>query len=387
MSARFRKASTLIAGSPTSPVRFGKYYLLGQIARGGMAEVYRARPIKGPARLLAIKVMRKELASQAKFVDMFHREAQLALLLRNEGIVKTVDSGEHAGCHYIAMEYIAGCDLTKVLKRCQTRNVRIPVPHAVYIAACIARGLDYAHNLRGRSGRPLNLTNRDVSPSNVRVAFDGTVKIFDFGIAQALTKFRSEIGSIKGKLSYMSPEQVRGMPVDQRTDIFSTGIILHELLNRQKLFRGDTEFAVMERVRKAQVAPPSRFNPRVSAKVDSIVMKALARDVSKRYQSAAEMREDLDQVVATYRFKAGEMQDFMRKTFREEYTKEQETAKTALESAPPENEEAFVKGTGVEGGPLEELPDATEVKTNVVDCRGGLKTLVDPTKVRPPTEN
>jgi serine/threonine protein kinase len=315
----------LLGGTPTDPVPFGKYALSGLIARGGMAEVYRARPKdEASGKLLAIKVMRPQLAREARFVDMFHREGQLALLLRNRCIVETVEIGKIEGRHYIAMEYIGGRDLTQVLRRCQETNQRIPVPHAVYIAARIAEGLHFAHTLVDGDGRPLNIVNRDVSPSNVRLSYDGDVKLLDFGIAQALMKFTSEIGVLKGKFSYMSPEQIRGMPLDARTDVFSAGIILHEMLTTEKLFRGDTEFALMEKVRKAEVPAPSNFNRRVTPELDAIVLRALARDVADRFQSAAALAAELDNLIAGYRFDPKELRQFMRQLFRKEYAKELE---------------------------------------------------------------
>jgi serine/threonine protein kinase len=334
-----RKPPKLQPGSPQDPVRFGHYYLLGLIARGGMAEVYRARLVDSPddgsePRLLAIKVMRPELAKEARFVDMFHREGQLALMLKDNAIVETVELGNIDGRHFIAMEYIGGRDLTQILRRCQKSSLRIPVPHAVHVGVGIAKGLDFAHNLVGPDGRRLSLVNRDVSPSNVRIAYSGDVKLLDFGIAQALMKFTSEIGILKGKFSYMSPEQIRGMPVDQRTDIFSAGIIIHEMLTTEKLFRGDTEFALMERVRKADVDPPSKFNRRVSPELDRIVMKALARDVAERYANSAEMHADLKAVLDGYRFDVRELRDFMRKEFRREYTKDLQDSESARVSVP-----------------------------------------------------
>jgi serine/threonine protein kinase len=321
-------------GAPNDPVAFGKYYLLGLIARGGMAEVYRARLQSGEKRLFAVKVMRPQLAREARFVDMFHREGKLAMMLTNRCIVETVEIGQFEGRHYIAMEYIGGRDLTQVLRRCQETQQRIPVPHAVYIAARIAEGLHFAHTLAGPDGRPLNIVNRDVSPSNVRMSYDGDVKILDFGIAQALMKFTSEIGILKGKFSYMSPEQIRGMPLDARTDIFSTGIILHEMLTTEKLFRGDTEFALMEKVRKAEVQQPSGFNRRVTPELDAISLKALARDVADRYQTSAQLAADLDALIAGYRFDPKELRQFMRQLFRKEYAKELEETQTALEAEP-----------------------------------------------------
>ena len=307
-------------GSPSEPVVFGKFYLLGLIARGGMAEVYRARlrDAQEP-RIFAIKVMRPQLAREARFVDMFQREGKLAMMLKNQSIVVTHEVDLIDNRHYIAMEYIGGRDLTQCLRRCQETNQRIPVPHAVYIASRIAEGLSFAHGLQGQDGRHLNIVNRDVSPSNVRLSYGGDVKLLDFGIAQALMKFTSEIGVLKGKFSYMSPEQIRGMPLDARTDVFSAGIILHEMLTTEKLFRGDTEFALMEKVRKAEVRPPSKFNRRVTEELDKIVLRALARDVDGRYQSASELGADLNRLLEGYRFDPKELRQFMRQLFRKEY--------------------------------------------------------------------
>ncbi|HEY0478865.1 MAG TPA: serine/threonine-protein kinase [Kofleriaceae bacterium] len=333
MSERPSQEGKLSPGAPGEPVPFGRYYLLGLIARGGMAEVYRAKPQLGARRLLAIKVMRPQLAREARFVDMFHREGKLALLLQNRCIVETLELGHNDGRHFIAMEYIGGRDLTQVLRRCQETQQRIPVPHAVYIAARIAEGLHFAHTLIGPDRRQLNIVNRDVSPSNVRLSYDGDVKLLDFGIAQALVKFTSEIGILKGKFSYMSPEQIRGMPLDARTDVFSAGIILHEMLTTEKLFRGDTEFALMEKVRKAEVPAPSDFNRRVTAELDAICLKALARDVADRYQSAAQLAADLDALISGYRFDPKELRQFMRQLFRKEYAKEVEDTQMSLEAA------------------------------------------------------
>jgi serine/threonine protein kinase len=323
-----QSASKLSPGSPEAPTLFGKYLLLGMIARGGMAEVYRAKtrhptPSIGN-RLLAIKCMRPQLAKESRFVEMFIREGKLAMLLEHESIVRTYEIGNVDGRYFIAMEYIGGKDLTQILRRCQESNQRIPVPHACYIAMHMSLGLDYAHVRKDRDGRPLNIVNRDVSPSNVRISYDGDVKLLDFGIAQAMLKFTSEIGVLKGKFSYMSPEQIRGMPVDARTDVFSAGIILHEMLTTEKLFRGDTEFALMEKVRNADVPPPSKFNRRVPEALDRIVLRALARDLPDRYQSGRELADELGNFIATYRFVPREMQEFVRGLFRADYAKEVE---------------------------------------------------------------
>jgi eukaryotic-like serine/threonine-protein kinase len=327
MAAMEHSSSTkLQPGSPLDPTPFGKYLLLGMIARGGMAEVYRAKSRQPSTavgdRLLAIKCMRPQLAKESRFVEMFIREGKLAVLLDNDSIVRTYEIGRIEGRYFIAMEYIGGKDLTQILRRCQESNQRIPVPHACFTALKMSEGLNYAHTRTDAEGRVLNIVNRDVSPSNVRISYDGEVKLLDFGIAQAMLKFTSEIGVLKGKFSYMSPEQIRGMPVDARTDVFSTGIILHEMLTTEKLFRGDTEFALMEKVRKAEVPPPSKFNRRVPEALDRIVLRALARDLPDRYQTARELADDLGAFMSQYRFQPSEMQEFVRGLFRADYAKE-----------------------------------------------------------------
>jgi serine/threonine protein kinase len=352
------EAGKLNAGSPTDPAPFGQYYLLGLIARGGMAEVYRARAKDYRERILAVKCMRPQLAREARFVDMFIREGKLAILLNHSSIVETFDVGRAEGRYFIAMEYIGGKDLTQVLRRCQEANQRIPVPHAIHIAARIAEGLHHAHTLAGDDGRPLNIVNRDVSPSNVRLSYAGAVKMLDFGIAQALMKFTSEIGVLKGKFSYMSPEQIRGMPVDARTDIFSAGIILHEMLTTEKLFRGDTEFALMEKVRKAEVPPPSKFNRRVPPELDAICARALARDVVDRYQTAADFSRELSQLLVGYRFEQTELRELVRGLFRADFAKEEEDMRAATTSLPPGERARIPVPTPPLPQPAPVVPDA-----------------------------
>jgi serine/threonine protein kinase len=345
-------ADKLDPGSPENPQAFGKYLLLGLIARGGMAEVYRARSRQSGGRLYAIKCMRAQLAKEARFVEMFVREGKLAVLLSHDSIVRTFEIGRTEGRYFIAMEYIGGKDLTQILRRCQETGSRIPLPHACYIAAKMSEGLHHAHTLNDSDGKPLAIVNRDVSPSNVRIGWDGSVKLLDFGIAQAMVKFTSEIGVLKGKFSYMSPEQIRGMPVDARTDVFSTGIILHEMLTTEKLFRGDTEFQLMERVRNAEVLPPSKFNRRVPEALDRIVMKALARDVADRYGSAQELAQDLHTFLAPYRFDPNkEIVEHVRTLFRADYDTEMAeiTACQRVELPTGEDRDASMVMTAVEG--------------------------------------
>jgi eukaryotic-like serine/threonine-protein kinase len=324
VGAQSRGDDTFDSGTPEQPVAFGKYVLLGKLARGGMAEVYRARSATGaPPQLLAIKCMRPTLAREARFVEMFIREGKLAMMLDHSCIVRTFDVGSVDGRYFISMEHIGGKDLNHVLRRCQETSRRVPIPHALYIAKQACAALHYAHTLRNQQGRPLNIVNRDVSPSNIRISYEGEVKLLDFGIAQALLQVTSEIGILKGKFSYMSPEQIRGLPLDHRTDIFSLGIVLHEMLTCERLFREESEFVLMEMVRRADVKPPSTFNPRVPSEVDALVMHALQRDLDARYQDTRSLEQDLDRILESYQFAPTELGEFVRGLFPADFRKEQ----------------------------------------------------------------
>ncbi|MBK6847750.1 MAG: serine/threonine protein kinase [Proteobacteria bacterium] len=308
---------------PEPPATFGKYRLLRRIGRGGMAEVFLARP-KGQRRLLAIKCMRKSLASRPAFLEMFIREGKLAMQLHHDGIVKAFEIGRVHGIPFICMEYISGVDLSQLIPRIHTHYLRrVPVPHALYIVSQVCEGLEYAHALRDGDGRSLKLVNRDVNPSNIRISFDGKVKLLDFGIAKASTALSSEIGAIKGKIGHMSPEQVRGLPVDSRSDIFSVGVTLHEMLTGERLFKGSSDFQTMDRVRRAEVAPPSRANPRVPEDLDAVVLRMLDRSAEQRYQTAGEAGEALRQVLARFRFSSTELRDLVRELFHAEWQQDE----------------------------------------------------------------
>jgi serine/threonine protein kinase len=328
---RSRKEKRFNSGSPEEPVRFGKYDLMGRIARGGMAEIYRAKAATTPAsQLLAVKCMRLHLAKENRFVEMFIREGKLAMMLQHDGIVRTFDVGSVDGRYFITMEHINGKDLNGVLRRCQEIGRRVPVPHAIFIALNVCHALHYAHRLRNARGEQLSIVNRDVSPSNIRISYEGNVKLLDFGIAQALLQVSSEIGILKGKFSYMSPEQVRGLPLDHRTDIFSTGIVLHEMLTCERLFRDESEFVLMEKVRRAEVKAPSTFNKRVPAELDRIVMKALSREASARFPDCASMAAELEDLLTGYQFSPAELGEFVRGIFPNDYRKDQQVEAACL---------------------------------------------------------
>jgi serine/threonine protein kinase len=274
----------------------GRYELLKKLGEGGMAEVFLATP-RDERRLVAIKLIRKKLAGQSHMVDLFMQEGDLAARLKHKNIVEAFETGQTNGLHFICMEYVAGVDLSSLLRQVSVSQSRsLPAAIAVDIAEQICAGLHHAHELRDEKGRLLNVVNRDIDPSNIRITFNGAVKLLDFGIARAATGQRSEIGEVKGKFSYMSPEQARCMPVDRRSDIFSVGVVLHEMLTGKRLFRGQEVFDTLDRVKRAEVLPPSRVNTQSPVELDAIVLKALSRDREERYETAREFKAALHEV-------------------------------------------------------------------------------------------
>jgi serine/threonine protein kinase len=278
------------------PVPFGRFLLLERVAVGGMAEVYAAVERGAPGgRLCAVKRMLPTLAEDRELVRMFLDEARIAALLDHPGIVPVHELGKLSGSYYMAMDYVPGRDLRAIAKLCRTRREAPPLEFAAHVASQAADALDHAHRGRGADGADLQVVHRDVSPANVLVGFDGAVRVVDFGIAQVGPRRNpGERGPVlRGKFGYMSPELLRGLPVDRRSDVFALGILLHELLTGERLFTGATELAVMERVRSAQVRPPSAANPRVPPELDRIVLRALAREREDRFPWASELRDAL----------------------------------------------------------------------------------------------
>lgn len=328
---RPKEGDSLAAGYFKEIIPFGKYLLLDKIAQGRRSEVYCARAVSGvPPDLLAIKCMCSSLARDNRFVEMFIREGKLAIMLDHPNIIRTYDVGSIDGRYFISMEYILGKDLDHLLKRCHETGQSIPIPHALFIALQTCQALQYAHDLNNPPGRLLNIVNRNVSPSNIRISYDGCVKLLDFGIAQAIIQVSGEIGTLTGQFSYMSPEQIRGLPLDRRTDIFSLGIVLHEMLSGELLFRDDSEFVLMEMVRRAEVKPPSFFNPRVAPELDNIVMKALERDVGTRYSNADAMTSDLSHLLSSYQFSPAELGEFVQSLFPSNYEKQKSLQRCCL---------------------------------------------------------
>jgi serine/threonine protein kinase len=287
------------AGSqPGEP--FGQYTLLEKIAVGGMAEVWKARMrgVEGFQKMVAIKKILPHMSDNAEFIGMFIDEAKLAAQLGHPNIVHIYDLGKIGRSYYIAMEYVDGRDLRSILNAGRRRGLPLPLGLALLIASRVASALDYAHRKRDFEGKELGLVHRDVSPQNVLISDEGDVKLCDFGIAKAVSKVgQTQMGALKGKLQYMSPEQAWGKAVDARSDIFSLGAVLFEMLTGERLFSGDSEMSVLESVRQGKTRSPREIDPSIPADVDAIVTRALAYQIQDRFQSAAEMSQRLETVL------------------------------------------------------------------------------------------
>ncbi len=283
--------------------QFGKYLLLEKLATGGMAEVYLAKSIGavGVNKFVAIKRILPQHSESPEYIEMFKEEAKIAVHLNHGNVVSIYDFGVEYRQFFLVMEYVEGRNLRQIINEMKKANVQFTTDQIVFIIKEVAAGLDHAHRcIDGGTGRPLNITHRDMSPQNVMVSFEGEVKIIDFGIAKAETQTEAtKAGTLKGKFGYMSPEQSDGMPIDLRTDVFSLGIVLWELLANDRLFTSSSEAAILRKIRECQIPSIRKINPSVPPELERIVNKALAKDKSLRYQTAAALHRDLNRFLNT----------------------------------------------------------------------------------------
>lgn len=287
----------------TTGTAFGQYELIEHIATGGMAEVYKARMkgLEGFQKIVAIKRILPHLTDNDEFVTMFIDEAKLAAQLQHPNIIHIYDLGKIERSYYIAMEYIDGLDLRSILNKLQAKGERFPLPLALYVGARLADALDYAHRKRDFKGQAMALVHRDVSPQNVLISYEGEIKLCDFGIAKAASKAsHTRAGALKGKLQYMSPEQAWGKDLDHRSDIFSLGLVLYEMIVGRKAFSGDSELSILEQVRSPRLVPPREVDPTIPPEVEQILLKALKEKREERYQSAADMAKDLEAAMRAF---------------------------------------------------------------------------------------
>jgi serine/threonine protein kinase len=281
----------------SAPDRIGPYEVLGHLATGGMAELLLARRvgIEGFQKVVVLKRILPGFAKNPDFVEMFLHEARLAATLEHPNIVQVFDIGKTDDDYYFAMAYLHGKDVLAILRELIRRNERLPIVHAIAIACGIAAGLHHAHEQVGFDGTPLGIVHRDVSPANAIVTYDGSVKLVDFGIAKAAASANvTRVGVRKGKAAYMSPEQCRGDPLDRRTDIWSLGVVLYEMLTMVRLYRADTDLAIMHRIVSQDVPPPSTVGAEVPAPLEAIVLRCLSRDRDRRYATALELQHALE---------------------------------------------------------------------------------------------
>jgi eukaryotic-like serine/threonine-protein kinase len=281
-----------------------------------MAVVYKAivEGPKGFSRPFVIKRILPTFSRDESFVNMLLTEARLSALLRHPGIVQVVELGEADGEFFLAMEYVEGHDLQTIMKRASQQKRPLSPPAAVYVLSVLLDALGYAHGLLDDEGRALEIVHRDVSPSNVMVTHDGAIKLLDFGIAKAASHVREErtrTGTLKGKLSYLSPEQAEGLKVDKRADIFALGIVFHELLTMRRLFRGEDDFQTLRLVREARVEPPSATSPDISPELDRVVLGMLTRDPNERFQTCEEALEALRPVLHQLRADSGALKRWL----------------------------------------------------------------------------
>lgn len=277
------------------PRPFGKYFLTDRIAIGGMAEIYKAKTfgVDGFEKTLAIKKILHHYSADKEFTTMLTDEAKLVVNLSHPNIVQIYDLGRVGEDYFISMEFIDGVNLRELINRGQELNEKIPPDVCLYVASEICKGLDYAHSKRGPDGTPLEIVHRDVSPHNILVSFEGEVKIVDFGIAKAAMNLsQTQLGTLKGKVTYMSPEQAVGKPIDHRTDIFSCGILLYEMLSGERLFTGDAQLEVLNAIRNTRITE-EWLRGRVPEAAVKILTHALAYTVRERYQNSADMQIDL----------------------------------------------------------------------------------------------
>lgn len=283
-----------------APSRIGDYEPLVELATGGMATVFAARKVGagGFERLVVLKRVHRHLLSSPEFRNMFRDEARVASMIHHPNVVPVIDVVEWESELLLVMEYVDSSSLATLVKASRSRRGSLAPEVSARILADTLNGLYAAHESVDMAGRRLDVVHRDVSPQNILVAADGSSRLIDFGVAKArhrLTETRS--GSLKGKYAYMSPEQTRGQPVDARSDLFSTGAVLFEVLTGRSLFRGETDFETMQRILSAPVPRPSVISPKVPAALDAVVLRSLERDPDRRFQSAAEMLEHLERAI------------------------------------------------------------------------------------------
>jgi eukaryotic-like serine/threonine-protein kinase len=278
-----------------------RYVILEYLAEGGMGAIYLGKKLGmgGFEKEVVLKQLLPEFTEQPEFIDLFLREARLSASLDHANIVRTVDLVNAGDDYFMVMEYVRGGDLRTLMRRARRRRQRFPPQVSVFIGHELLEALAYAHNKAGVDGRPLGLIHRDVSPSNILLSGAGEVKLTDFGIAKASTH-RSVFYKVKGKVGYMSPEQARGQTVDVRSDLFSLGVVMWEVIVGERLFVGDLMSSAAQ-IYSQRITPPSKKRPELPPELDELILRALKLDPNERFQSAQDFQEALARMAARCR--------------------------------------------------------------------------------------
>ena len=276
--------------------KFGEYTLVKKLAVGGMAEIFLAQTKKtaGVSQFVVVKRILPQFSSNKKFRTMFKNEGKITSQLKHVNMVYHHKFGVEKGIYYIAMEYISGCSLKSLLAASQKKSKYLPIPYVIHIVRSIASALQYIHNsFDSETGKPLHLIHRDVTPHNIMIGFNGDVKLIDFGIAKASGVDLTSAGVVKGKFCYMSPEQISGEKIDRRSDIFSLGVVMWELLSGRKLFTGSSLQSVFKKIKDCNIPSISQIRPDVQKEVKNILKKMLIPDANNRYQQAEKIEREL----------------------------------------------------------------------------------------------
>ncbi|WP_394842117.1 serine/threonine protein kinase [Pendulispora brunnea] len=281
----------------------GRYHLFARLGTGGMADVYLAvaRDGMNVTRLAVVKRLRDEQASEPESREMFINEARLAARLNHPNVIQTFEAGSEGGCYFIAMEYVDGQPLSRIIARLKREKRTIDPTFVARICSGALEGLHHAHELTDLDGTPLQMVHRDVSPQNIMVTYDGRVKVLDFGIAKAVGSTQTVHGVFKGKVAFMAPEQLLSEKIDRRADLFSMGICLWEAVTQQRLMAEDTPAKTLLNLMNKEIPRATEINPDVPEKLASVIAKALERDPANRYESAHEMHVALEDFIRSER--------------------------------------------------------------------------------------
>ncbi len=301
--------------------KFDNYQLLSKIATGGMAEIFLAKHVNSPVNSMpiAIKKVLKQYSNNPTLVKMFLAEARIICNISHENIVKIYDFGKFEDQYFIAMEYVFGQNLGAVIEKLKEKGLQMPLNLTIEIISAVLCGLDHAHNAQDRNGNFLNIVHLDMNPNNILISYEGKIKVVDFGIANAnyTKKLKGDAG-IQGTYAYLSPEQCSGMVVDRRSDIFSVGIILYEMLSGHPLYKNlDNDMAIMNSILYDEIEPINELMPDIDPNLAKIVMKALEKNQNRRYATAMDMREDLQLIYNSLEFDPNSemLPAFMKKLF------------------------------------------------------------------------